>query len=770
MADGQPPPHPLPLEQHQPRPSRRREKPQLSCTLCRRRKLRCDRGEPCGTCVRRGLASSCAYVRSNGQGPVTTTTQPAVSSMTDRIAQLERMVISLVDSNKTTGASEFDRMPSPVMTMLPQSPGMPAPRDATNFQTPRHWGQIRVGNYETAYVPSTHWSIILEEISELKNMFSHAYDPCIRSAPLASTSPSDNAEFDILFGSHRASSRQEILAAIPSKSVVDKIVAGYFLDRPIVSIVLHGPTFLIEYERFWQDPLGTPMAWIGLLFAVMCLVLSHRPEMVPMVADHGDLARVYGERIAQCLHLGKYTRGAPYTIEALLLYLHIELLRGEDTRIEPWMILGIIVRLAYRMGYHRDPSHFSNISPFDGEMRRRLWSMLVQLDIQISGQVGLPRMAREDQGDTREPRNLLDEDLHHDMQELPPPRPEAVQTEIQYSLSESKLLSIRGRIDDWKEALTNRRINVAAAEADVARLDKQLDDAYAALPELLRMRPMARSLVDNTETILRRFVLFLHIQEAKCLFQDHPVSPHSKYVEAALQILQCQRILYDETQLSGRLYKDRWKLRPLLKASCLMATAVLCSEIDSLNNNASHNASVHQPYQDTGDNTNIQNVAMNDLTAGKRAEIFQALHGSCLVWTHLSENSQEAQKAAEAVRSVLNKMHHADINLSPSVDTGSILDMTMNSSMIIPSNSVAGSSSAMIQLLDQQTSGHGANIPHSTSSPHLPNHLAHHSGIGEESQMQYDPLSPTQLSMNPQRLDQMERMAKYFPKRFAFPL
>uniref|UniRef100_A0A093V075 Putative transcriptional regulatory protein n=1 Tax=Talaromyces marneffei PM1 TaxID=1077442 RepID=A0A093V075_TALMA len=643
MADGQPPPHPLPLEQHQPRPSRRREKPQLSCTLCRRRK-----GEPCGTCVRRGLASSCAYVRSNGQGPVTTTTQPAVSSMTDRIAQLERMVISLVDSNKTTGASEFDRMPSPVMTMLPQSPGMPAPRDATNFQTPRHWGQIR--------------------ISELKNMFSHAYDPCIRSAPLASTSPSDNAEFDILFGSHRASSRQEILAAIPSKSVVDKIVAGYFLDRPIVS-----------------NPLGTPMAWIGLLFAVMCLVLSHRPEMVPMVADHGDLARVYGERIAQCLHLGKYTRGAPYTIEALLLYLHIELLRGEDTRIEPWMILGIIVRLAYRMGYHRDPSHFSNISPFDGEMRRRLWSMLVQLDIQISGQVGLPRMAREDQGDTREPRNLLDEDLHHDMQELPPPRPEAVQTEIQYSLSESKLLSIRGRIDDWKEALTNRRINVAAAEADVARLDKQLDDAYAALPELLPFRS---------------------------------------------------------------LNKDRWKLRPLLKASCLMATAVLCSEIDSLNNNASHNASVHQPYQDTGDNTNIQNVAMNDLTAGKRAEIFQALHGSCLVWTHLSENSQEAQKAAEAVRSVLNKMHHADINLSPSVDTGSILDMTMNSSMIIPSNSVAGSSSAMIQLLDQQTSGHGANIPHSTSSPHLPNHLAHHSGIGEESQMQYDPLSPTQLSMN----------------------
>jgi hypothetical protein len=373
------------------------------------------------------------------------------------------------------------------------------------------------------------------------------------------------------------------------------------------------------------------------------------------------------------------------------------------------MMLGVIVRLAYRMGYHRDPSHFPNISSFDGEMRRRLWSMLVRLDIQISGQVGLPRMARDDLGDTVEPSNLLDEDLHRDMQELPPPRPEAVQTEIQYSLSESKLLSMRGRINDWTETLTNRRINLALAEADVTRLDKQLDDTYAKLPEPLRMRPMARSLVDNAETILRRLILFLHVQEAKCLLHfrhstlqsshsndgesyNHHVSAHSKYVGAALQILQCQRTLYDETQLSGRLYKDRWKLTPLLRASCLLATAVLCSEIDSGNIHQSHDASVQQPSQDNGRSMNSQNIDKNDITPQKRDEIVQALHESCLVWTHLSEKSQEAQKAAEAVRSVLNKLHNTDINLSPAVDTGSILDMTMNNSMMIPGTGVAGSS------------------------------------------------------------------------------
>lgn len=450
------------------------------------------------------------------------------------------------------------------------------------------------------------------------------------------------------------------------------------------------------------------MTWVGLLFAVMSLVLSYRPEMIPMVPDCEDLARAYREKVVQCLHLGKYTKGAPYSIEALLLYLHIELLRGEDTQTEPWMVLGVIMRLAYRLGYHRDPSHFSNISPFDGEMRRRLWSLLVRLDIQISGQVGLPRMTREDQGDTAEPRNLLDEDLHQNMQELPLPRPEAVQTDIQYSLSESKLLSVRGRINDWTETLTNRRINLAIAEADVSRLDKQLDDSYATLPEPLRMRPMARSLVDNAETILRRLVLFLHIQEAKCLLHfrhsillsshsshgenhDQHMSVHSKYVEASLQILQCQRTLYDETQLSGRLYKERWKLTPLLKAPCLLATVILCAEIDS-SNNQSHDASSQQPSQDNGGDTTRQNIGLNDITPEKVNEVVQALHESCLVWTYLSEKSREAQKVAEAVRSVLNKIHNTDINLSPALDTGSILDVTMNSSMMIHNNSVAGSS------------------------------------------------------------------------------
>jgi Fungal specific transcription factor domain len=432
-----------------------------------------------------------------------------------------------------------------------------------------------------------------------------------------------------------------------------------------------------------------------------------------MVSDPTGLARAYRQKIAQCLSIGKYTKGQPHSIETLLLYLNIELLRKEDTQVEPWMMLGVTVRLAYRMGYHRDASHFPHLSPFQGEMRRRLWALIVQFDISTSAQMGLPRMARDDQADAAEPRNLLDEDLHYDMQELPPARPSAVQTEIQYTLLVSKLVSVCGRVYDWSGALSTKRTNLSFAEADLARLDKQLDDTYATCPETLRMRPMSKSLVDNADTILRRISLCLHFQGAKCLLHYHFSSllpsllqgqqpnhyhafSHATYIQSALQIIQCQRILYEETQVSGRLYKDRWKVSSLLKDPCLMATAVLCSELDGDHSRPPSSHEDRGRMVATADSNTFminQHIGRTRSQNGTRADIIQALHDSCLVWTHLSEMSCEASKAAEAIRTILNKMQNTNVDISPTVDTRSIVDLTMNNAIMVPGNSVVESSS-----------------------------------------------------------------------------
>lgn len=47
-------------------PQHGRRQPQTSCDSCRRRKLKCDRGEPCSSCVTRGLP---CHGQPNVKGP-----------------------------------------------------------------------------------------------------------------------------------------------------------------------------------------------------------------------------------------------------------------------------------------------------------------------------------------------------------------------------------------------------------------------------------------------------------------------------------------------------------------------------------------------------------------------------------------------------------------------------------------------------------------------------------------------------------------------------
>lgn len=45
-----------------PKPVARRRRPPLSCTVCRRRKLKCDRELPCGQCTKSKTPDQCIYV------------------------------------------------------------------------------------------------------------------------------------------------------------------------------------------------------------------------------------------------------------------------------------------------------------------------------------------------------------------------------------------------------------------------------------------------------------------------------------------------------------------------------------------------------------------------------------------------------------------------------------------------------------------------------------------------------------------------------------
>ncbi len=261
--------------------------------------------------------------------------------------------------------------------------------------------------------------------------------------------------------------RQDILNSIPSKEFADSLVAVCFINtNNEASMSRNHPEYLVihdeladsssdrspsdvsqrgtsstalldepsltnmQYEKFWADPTSTPIMWVGLLFALMCLAVQYQrfsPDEARRIqimdSEPEKLINLYHEKTIQCLILGKYTRGPPYTVETLMLYLFIESLRGQNLKNldGPWIqwqvsllarscpdfdnlivtvpsisymlteiYRGNLVRIAFKSGYHRDASHFPEISCFQAETRRRVWTMMVGWDLYFSVQFALP--------------------------------------------------------------------------------------------------------------------------------------------------------------------------------------------------------------------------------------------------------------------------------------------------------------------------------------------------------------------------------------------
>lgn len=95
--------------------------------------------------------------------------------------------------------------------------------------------------------------------------------------------------------------------------------------------------------------------------------------------------------------------------------------------------IGIAVRIATRLGLHRDGAQFG-LPPFEIEQRRRLWWQIVALDKRVADITGSPTSALSSMGtDCKFPLNVNDIDLHPHAKE--PPVPSTGATEMTFFLT-----------------------------------------------------------------------------------------------------------------------------------------------------------------------------------------------------------------------------------------------------------------------------------------------------------------------------------------------
>ncbi len=410
--------------------------------------------------------------------------------------------------------------------------------------------------------------------------------------------------------------------------------------------------------QFWVDPSSTPIMWIGLLFALMCLAIQYQ-QFSPdesrrlQIADANpdQLIASFHMKAAQCLFLGKYLEAPQYAVETLLLHLFAENLEGDhnETTNSCWALWGLVVRIALRSGYHRDGSYFPSISPFEAELRRRTWTIIVQWDNFLSLQFCLPRMVVQSQSDTAEPRNLLEEDFDNNMLELPPARPASVKTNARFHTDKNRLLAVGGAIADVSGALRPPPI------AEVLRLDDLLTETYESVAPLWQSDAAVSATVRYTQrasgSVRSIFLASIYCRSQITLHQRYlvPGKTITQYarsrktcIEAALTMLQHQWTLYLETQVGGPLCRHGWKFLSLLTQDFLFATALLCAEL----------------AQDMGDDASGSSgeeyTRQSEEDKETRSRVFHSLSSAYIVW--LQSRNYDSSRAVRTMVAALKEL------------------------------------------------------------------------------------------------------------------
>lgn len=542
--------------------------------------------------------------------------------------------------------------------------------------------KVDADSQKTFYVGEAHWAALLNEIGEVKNYFvahKKEYEAQIEKVEQARKSMGTDvgAGPALLFGSTIPPSRAEILAQIPSRYMSDILIGRYFNTFDPATHILHGPTFQRNYNQHWNDPSRSSIVWVAMLFAMMRLaMLSYGREGDEPPEFRGkcqDLAANFRTQMAHCLITADYTKPHNHIIETLIFHLHAEYTSNRDAEASVWVLVGMIARLAMRMGYHRDAKLFPNLSPFQGEMRRRVWTFVRSADLLFSAQVALPPMIRIGDSDTELPRNIYDDEFDEESTSLPPARPSSEATPISYMIAKGRLSFGFGRVLEEINGVNKKGYD------EVLKIDKGLRDIYDSIPEHLKLRPMAEQTLAPISLIMARFSLATVYHKSQCVLHRRFMRmarngnryTHSRRtsLDSAMQLLSFQSIQHQQSRERGRLRSLRNHVNSLTAHDYLLAATVVMMDLYHHKDRLDTDVSTPSTSVSGGSISQGSNISEGVYAPGlnySREDLVKALEDSREIWMANRDFSIEAYKASELLNVLL---HHVKLPSSPSNPT-----------------------------------------------------------------------------------------------------
>ncbi|KAL4915450.1 fungal-specific transcription factor domain-containing protein [Aspergillus aurantiobrunneus] len=558
------------VEDHGQSPVPRRRRPALSCTICRRRKLKCNRLLPCAQCVKSKTPDLCVFVpkppqsaasgsmaarsfsdqrhapsdeaNSAGSGLYVFDSKHRVIKPRDRPDELQelRNRVQMLEQALTRGGSiqqpqESDYVselgirivPDPISSQVGDLSGKACFRGRN--------GRTRYRGRSTGELTFTFLGDVMTflqgrkkdlkaEGSEFESMKKFRFELRCRETQVQEVA--------------KEAMPPSLKDMLPPRNIADELLNLYISTFETTSRILHIPSFLKEYEAYWTTPEVADTIFIAKLLALMatasCFISPSTTVNGKDTLHDVAVGWILGvQSWVGSLFVSATAKFDILQIQCLLIIARQALAVDGDV---VWLTSGSLIHSATIMGMHRDPRCFAKMSPFWAEMRRRLWATILELDLQAAIDVGVSPSIDPDQYDCDLPLNLDDSDLTEDMVEVPVAKERATLTQCSFQTMLAHSFPLRVRI---------------AKAVNSLRFTLSYDQALGLSEDLVRLMnealvPFSTPISDEIPSFARSFMLFLMQRSLLLLHRPFslsiPLSPKYSYsrkvcLETALEML-----------------------------------------------------------------------------------------------------------------------------------------------------------------------------------------------------------------------------------------
>ena len=395
----------------------------ISCTSCQQRKVKCDKSQPiCSNCFRH--RASCIYLEP--APPQRKKRKSPEEQLKGRLKRYETLLeIHGIpanddvyrDSTQKGNKSGLEASQSPVLIEQ-----VPNAKNGIAHDTSRPPGYPIIDAGKQGFVESPLWNVLSEELQGSVDMLRLSQSNGRDSHQFSSGAPSEgflNAG-DFLLSNAAIHSAVELKTLHPKPLMIFRLWQ-IFLDNinPLTKLI-HAPTTqqrLLDASANLESISNESEALMFAIYLSAIQSMSTDECQSIMGEGKGALIRKYHHAVRSALLRANFTSSLNIlVVQAFALYLLSVRQYHEPNSL--WILTGTAVRLGQRIGLHRDGLHIG-LSPFETEIRRRVWWRLLALDGQTAELCGAGLSVVFPRYDTKKPLNVNDSDLSPNMSALP---------------------------------------------------------------------------------------------------------------------------------------------------------------------------------------------------------------------------------------------------------------------------------------------------------------------------------------------------------------